>query len=469
MTLPPPDTAPILPPAPAAPPLPPDPTPWQRLHPATPWLRGWAIIVVLAGFILREAQDNLTQLMEVGRWAGIGGIAAVIGGVLLLATAYNLVWWRRARYRVGAEAVDLHMGVLVRQQRRLRLDQLDAVDIVHPLVARLFGLVELRLQTAGGSQSFLSLKYLTAARAEAVRAEVLSHRPGATAEGGPGEPPPAMAFRVPPAWTVRSYFRTPTPWLTLLMTGGVIATSVATGTWTGLFGTLPFLFGFVQVFWKYIVTEMGFTGYVSPDGVALTHGLTTTIHQSIPAARIQAVRLQQRLWWRGPDWWRIDLNVAGYGPGDTANRTVLVTVADPTMAAIALGTVMPTLTRPDIWATVLEAMYGMGPAPGFTTTPRSARRFDPLTWRRQGYARTPYGLVLRTGRLTRTVTVVPYDRIQGLGVSAGPWDRPRGLAQVLVHSTRGPVVAMLPHVAAADAARLLAAMDADWPEPGHPQ
>jgi len=440
----------------ASEPVPPAAPAWQRLHPLTPWLRGWAIIVVLIGIVVREAQNDLSDLMAIGRLAGIGGIAGVIAGVLIIATAYNLVWWRMARFRIG-ESVDLTTGVLFRQSRSLRLDQLEAVDIVHPLVARLFGLVELRLESAGGAQSYLSLRYLRAAQAEAVRAEVLSHKvPGPSSE--PDASPatsPAQSFRVPPAWTLRAYFRTWEPWFSFFIAVMVIVGSIGTGTWGGLLAALPFLLGFGQAFWKYIVTEMGFTGSVSPDGIHLTHGLTTTVHQSIPARRIQAVRLHQRFWWRGPDWWRIDLNVAGYGVAHDQNRTVLITVADPAMAMAALTAAMPRATVPESWAVIDRAMHGTGPEPGFTGSPPAARLFDPWVWRRQGYARTPYALILRTGRFTRTVTIVPHDRIQGLSADAGVWDRHRGLASATLHSTRGPVSARILHLASADVARLL--------------
>jgi len=450
-----------------------EPAPWLRLHPLTPWLRGWAIIVALGAFVVNQAQNSLDELMEVGRLAGIAGIAAVIFGVLVLATAYNLVWWRMARFRIGSEVIELRAGIVMRQHRSFRLDRLEAVDIVHPIVARLFGLAELRFEAAGGTDSNLSLKYVTGRQADALRAQVLARRPGspttgpgtagppgvaAAAELGPRPAPEARAhlFRVPPRWTIESYLRSLHPWVMLAISLATMGVIIGTGQWGGVIASLPFIWGFFQAFWKYIVTEMGFTGFVHPDGIQLRHGLLTQVNQSIPASRLQAIRLQQRWFWRGPGWWRITMNVAGYGL-EAQDRTLLVPVADPAMAVLAVSPVMPGATAPEIWAVVERAMSGLGPEPGFVTSPRRARVFDPLVWRRQGYATTPYALVLRGGRLTRTVTIVPHDRIQGISVTSGWWDRRRGLASITLHSTLGPVVATIRHLDGAAVAELFEA------------
>ncbi len=51
--------------------------------------------------------------------------------------------------------------MLFRRSRRVRLDRLQAVDVVRPLVARALGLAELRLEVAGGSSSEAPLAYLS--------------------------------------------------------------------------------------------------------------------------------------------------------------------------------------------------------------------------------------------------------------------------------------------------------------------
>ncbi|MDR2930227.1 MAG: PH domain-containing protein [Propionibacteriaceae bacterium] len=577
-------TAEPVDPRPAATPdLAEDSAPWQRLHPLTPWLRNWAGLLVLVGFVINSARNNLTELIEVGQAAGVWRLVIIALVLVSAMVCYNLIWWRRARFRIGAESIELISGIVYRQHRRLRLDHLEAIDVVHPLVPRLFGLAEVKVETAGGDDSHLSLAYLTASQAATVRADIAARRPsapvstghqsvaqtsrqamndvwqmvrpgqhstestsaqhtapalavpplvsptlnglsGPTSVGGWGDltggttgPDPSTAgrltdppgatlqpdppdttplpdpstnptagqlaldpsslptlFTVPTTWTVTSYLRTWEPWFTLAATIAVSVVTLGTRQWGSLLAYLPILAGFGRALWNHLVTEMGFTARTTPDGIRLTHGLTTQINQSIPARRIQAIRLSQRLWWRGPNWWRITCNIAGYGmTARSADRTLLVPVADPAMAARAIGAVMPEVTSASVWPLIEEAMTYPGPKQadadadaGFVTTPRRARWFSPLVWARQGYARTPSAIVIRSGWWTRKVTIVPHDRIQAITTNTGWWDRRQRLVEIVLHSTAGPIAPRIADLDRDDAAQFIAAQTPLIDHPG---
>ena len=77
---------------------------------------------------------------------------------------------------VSRDAVKLLDGgpVLFRQQRRARLDRLQAVDVVQPLFARLAGLARITLEVAGGSGSAVTLSYLTETQATSLRNHLLA-------------------------------------------------------------------------------------------------------------------------------------------------------------------------------------------------------------------------------------------------------------------------------------------------------
>jgi putative membrane protein len=520
-------------------------------------LRNWAGLLVLAGFIINSARDHLGDMIEFGRTTGLWWL--VSGAVIILAAmaTYNVLWWRRARFRIGTESVELIRGILSRQHRSLRLDQLEAIDVVHPLVPRLFGLAELKLEAAGGYDSQLSLAYLTSAQAEQVRADIFAHRasaltpadhqrvvdtgkqaiaevmnlvaPASTrASGAPGglspsspvvpldatswqatttfpmpnaaddpSPDPTVLsdaltpfdasgslgassspiapgstlldptlardrlFRVPTNWTVWSYLRTWDPWIALAATIAVTAITIATQHLTTIFAYLPILAGFGRGLWNHLVAEMGFSGFATAEGIRLTHGLTTQVSQTIPANRVQAVMLRQRRWWRHPDWWRVTCNVAGYGmDNQKLTRTLLIPVADPPTATIAIGQVAPWAVTPVSWALVDQAMHTAGHDADdpFTTTPRRARLFDPFTWRRQGYVLTDHALIIRGGWFTRWVVIIAYDRIQGLSAEVGPWQTRHRLASVAVYSTMGPIAPNVSHLDQNDATDLIAAL-----------
>ena len=69
--------------------------------------------------------------------------------------------WRFSRFRVADTLIELRTGVLFRQHRQVRFDRIQAVDLGRPLLARLTGLSEVVVQSAGGKDSHLKLSFLT--------------------------------------------------------------------------------------------------------------------------------------------------------------------------------------------------------------------------------------------------------------------------------------------------------------------
>ncbi|NCD19058.1 MAG: PH domain-containing protein, partial [Actinobacteria bacterium] len=92
---------------------------------------------------------------------------------------------------------------------------------------------------------------------------------------------------------------------------------------------------------------------------------------------------------------------------------------------------------------------------GFLPSPPSARWVDPVIWRRNGLLITRTALLMRRGRLTRTLTVVPHERTQSLAIQQGPWERRLGLADLRADSVPGPISPLVPHLPAGTAGRVL--------------
>ncbi|MBT0993204.1 PH domain-containing protein [Cellulomonas sp. DKR-3] len=473
------------------------------MHPVTPALKGWKVLVGVIAVVGYQVADDVRTASEL---LGGKGWLLVLGAVALVALVgfgYSAIAWRMTRYAVTDEAVHLRTGVLFRQQRQARLDRLQAVDVVQPLLARLFGLADLRLEVAGGSGSAVSLAYLREPDAQALRSDLLalaaglrrpagapapaagapgsvddgaapgaagldpqgpgtdplSAVPGATAAGpraGFEEAPEREVYAVPMPRLLVSTLRSATVAGLVLLVAAFVVGAILARDVGPLFVLFPAALGFVGTLWGRINGGAGFRAALSPDGIRLRHGLTEQRAQTVPPGRVQAVRLSQGLWWRGPDWWRIEINVAGYGTGDDAARaTVLHPVATRDEAAAALWLVLPDLGVEDPRAVVDAAMSGRDDEGGFTPAPRQARWLDPVAWRRQGVRVTRTALVARSGRLVRHVVVVPHERTQSLGLEQGPLQRRLGVASFVVHSTPGPVRPRVDHLDGLVAAALL--------------
>ncbi|GAA4718902.1 PH domain-containing protein [Isoptericola chiayiensis] len=492
---------------------------WHRVHPVTPLVRAWAAVLVLLFVLGNQALDSLSSLGEVAGQVVRLWWVAVLALLLFLLVVAGVSWlaWRMTTYAVDDTAAHLRKGILFRQQRHARLDRLQAVDVRQPLVARLFGLAELTLEVAGGADSAVRIGFLRLDDANALRADLLARAAGVKARRAAGTREPAQAevrdqaavreqvtsdqqsdaagvpgaatgvvpdaeaprdavaavaapvpepvleapenavYEVPPGRLVASLLRLPVIWIILLAFVGL---GVAVGVTRnfGLLGSvLPGLFGAGAYLFSRFAGEFGFRAAISPDGIRLRHGLLETRAQTIPPGRVQALSLTQGFWWRGKGWWRVKVNVAGYGvEGNSETQHVLLPVGPRDEALTALWLVLPDLRTDEVAPLLDEGLTGDARTDRwFTTSPRTARIFDPISWRRNGFAVAERVLLLRTGRLTRSLVVVPHERTQSLGVEQGPWQRRRGVASFAVHSTPGPVGPRVPHLASGVVAGLL--------------
>lgn len=71
-----------------------------------------------------------------------------------------------------------------------------------------------------------------------------------------------------------------------------------------------------------------------------------------------------------------------------------------------------------------------------------------------GYAETDSDLLIRKGIMFKTLTVVPYGRMQYVDVSEGPIARSFGIAEVKLHTASASTDATIPGLPAPEAARL---------------
>jgi putative membrane protein len=401
---------------------------FRRLHPLTPFLRGWKVFAAAVAIALQQAYGDI----------GLGWLLLVIGASIPFGVAYGWLSWRSTHYRVGDDDLRLETGVLRKRSRRVRLDRLQAVDVVRPLVARALGLAELRLEVAGGSSSEAPLAYLSEGAAQRLRAELLARAAGLHHETP--EAPEAVLLEVPLGRLVEATLRS------VALIGAVVALSVmgalavALREWSLLGFAVPFLLAVVPVAVGTVVRHFGFTVAESPDGLRLRHGLLETRAQTVPPGRVQAVRVVEPWLWRSQGWCRVEVDVAGYVGEGQAAASVLCPVAPRAQALALLTRVLPGV---DVDAVPL------------TGVPAKAFWLDPVSWRSLGVGADDRVLVTRTGRFTRVTDVVLHEKLQSVRLRQGVLQRRLGLASVHLDTTPGPVRASAAHRPAGEARALV--------------
>ena len=241
------------------------------------------------------------------------------------------------------------------------------------------------------------------------------------------------------------------------MVGGGIGVAVGLSgepaIWLGAF---PVLLAFGAGYWKAITTDFNFQLAASADGVRLHYGMLETRSQTIPPGRVQAVGITQGPLWRLAGWYRVHVNVAGYGADTTQSgtRSVILPVGTLDEVMSVLGLIFPHPGVDNPFEVFTAGVRGSGTDQGFVPSPRQARWLDPLAWRRNAYRATDTALLCRRGAVIRLLEVVPHERTQSLSLQQGPLMAALGLASFVLHSTPGPVRPLVKHMSLPNALAL---------------
>jgi putative membrane protein len=395
-----------------------------RLHPLTPLALGGRILGALVA---------LTLFSLAGSKAGQGGginvtTLAIYGGFAVLLVIRGVIMVAVTRYYLHGGELRIDSGLLSKQSKRVRLNRAQSVDVSQPLAARIFGLAEVKVTTAGTERSSVRLRYLSLPVAQSLRADLLSRSKGG--EQGAPEAPERPVVSVPRGQLVWSVLLEMVSWrLLLLLVGPALAVSGhrhGHGAAAGVGVALILWFGLLVVtdIWRRITRLWDYTVTESPDGLRIRHGLLSTSRQTVPPGRIQAILIHQPVAWRLFGWAQVRMNVAGYAGNANSKSTMLLPVADLEYTLALVGWLFGGV---DIAAVPLER------------PPSRAAVRAPFWWRAQLAGSDEHVLVARHGLFSRTIDIVPHERTQSVRLTAGPWQRALGLATVHLDSTRGPV------------------------------
>jgi putative membrane protein len=436
-------------------------TGWHRLHPLTPVVRAgsriFALVVVLAGVALANQRQDDKQLV----------IDAVI---IAIALSGGFISWLVTRWQVADGVLRVDTGLIRRDSRRFPLSQIQAIDVVQSGLARVLGLAELQLRVAGGDASRGGrLACLRLADAEHLRRELLAFSgaadadqtlealPGglagqaplelATAAGispasgtgqaqaaragaGPGrvahrgkaqEPfvvtPERQLFRVRSGRLAVAIALSRPGAIAFLVIAAVTTFVVVSGKSAATATFLPTAIGIVLTVWRWFNGEYGTTVAAAADGLRLRAGLIQTTAETIRPGRVQAIRLVEPFAWRPFGWCRLEADVAGprvrrEGRSESQRLRALIPVGFRTDAMEMLGELLDSQPMPDLRA------------------PRRATFKAPLLYHFMAWGRDDSYVVTSRGRITRTTTWIPLEKVQSIRWVQGPVQRQLGLSSV---------------------------------------
>lgn len=439
----------------------------RHLHPA-------AMIIAAIKTIRRSLSAFVIPgvALLVSQGFDAGTIALVVFAALVVAV-FAALWgffsWRATTYEVAGGAFQLRQGVVQKNERTIPLDHVQSVDTVQGIIQRLFDVVEVRIETAGGgtSEPDASLAALARADAEALRREI----EGSRKEPAEAEEDAGLAI-IRQLGTRDLLLAGATSGqigvaLSLLAVASqvlddilsedlgrrILETFAPRSVTTALLYIL--ILGLVAWLLAIAGTVLAYTGFMlSRDGefLYIRRGLLERREATIPLARIQAVRVVE-----GPlrqPFGLASLRVESAGYGEDAGVST---------------TLFPLLPRSEIQGLLLVAAPEFAVDPPLNELPRRALRryvlrstvpvllgaaglftvlaFDFVFWglaallllvpaalygwlryREAGWALEDDRLVVRSRLLTRATAIAPRRRLQSRATVQSPLQRRASLA-----------------------------------------
>ena len=476
----------------------------------------WNILRQLPEYLLNHVGHNPVMLY------GYGAAAVLIFGGSVLS-------WAFTRYSVSAHSVYRHSGIFFKKQRQIRLESVQSVDISRPLVARILGLSELRLEAADGAEEALHIKYLSHAKAQDLQERLLRRMSTLRAANTPesadsvsvpsekdhevnlageqqaeeGHKPERLLLKVPNlrvlAAIVLSSLLWTLPvaiiWVGCTIVGWLINPQKDLGQISQfIFPSLIPILGFLWQLWSSFDQGANFTverirqntSDARGDSLRITYGFTGTHTQTLFPQRIQALKIEQPLLWKPFGWYRVVVNIAGVAVNtegssdDSFTRNTALPVGTAREMQRLLHLLLPSASPHSleiVQAVMESSRYDPADSSelGVVKAPHRTRWLNPLTFRRDGFARvnterveaeadlhhsghapTRDLLLLRGGCLLRFLSVVPERQVLAVQWSQGPLNRILKTACIHLGSVSGPVKPAVQNLEAHDAERIAA-------------
>jgi putative membrane protein len=421
-------------------------------------------IVILLGASIAGRGLDTGALLRSGLYLVLGVAAASLAGYLR---------WRSTSYRVDEQGVHFKTGIVNTKQTTVPLSRIQGLDTVAGPVQRLFGVVALHVQSAGGgSKGEIVLEAVGGEAVARIRAAV-----------GDRAPAPAAAAEARPLTERRLGRRDllvaaltagqlgvvlPVLAAATQLLGNVVSSERDIEDASRLLPDTPggwelALAALLVAAWALstigsIVSFAGFSVARDGDRLRIRRGLLQRSDAVVPVRRIHAVRMVEGVLRRPFGLAALRLEVAGYAEERAAARTLF-----------------PLLPRAEVTAFLAELLPELADEPDGLAAPpaRAARRYvlppallglaggiaacllvpDATPWpllaapllalngwwsfRAAGWRLRDGRLAIRSRLLARTTLLTPAARLQQHATAQNPFQRRAGLADLAVAVGKG--------------------------------
>lgn len=412
-------------------------------------------------------------LRAIGVPGGGGTIAIGVAAVALLAVVVVVVEWHRTRYAVVDGSLRLRQGVLRRSERIVPRSRIAALDTSRGLLQRAFGLVSLKVQTAGGGKAAeIELPTISFAEVERLR-HLLGHAPSeraaATIAAQTVEPDPAPAYAIDTRDLIVAALSGPQIGVVAVLIGSVASqlddvvprsvrrsagdlVTESSGATLVLLALGLLLVAGIVAFVGTVLAYARFTVERDANRLRIRRGIVTDRTATVTLDRIHGVRVVEGLVRRRLGYAAVQVEVAGYRREDEFTRTLVPLVRRDRLEPL-LRALVPDLTWSDAplerpparahrryWTVPLGlglvlAAIALVVLPGpwrllAVVAVALGAGLGERRWRGAGWRLADGTLTVRWQLLARTTLLMRVNRVQLVSTRATVWQRRAGLAGV---------------------------------------
>jgi putative membrane protein len=406
---------------------------WERLHPASVLVnllpRTWSLL------------RNMWPLLLALWFGGRSGAGEVLGNlsILLVFFASALGWTAlhalTLRYRVSEGKLEIKSGLLNRQARVISADRVQNVERVQNVFHRMSGLVEVRIETASGTEVEGMLSAIDVSAADRLIASLHPERSRVQAPGqsADAEPPREVLVRntlVDLAWAGASDLRLGAVgvamavfieffpqlggeeigWLAHIpgLAWGALAVALVSGGWLVGIGSS-------------VLRSYGFELSLVDRRLVAVQGLLTRRRTELGLSKVQLLSFVEPLLLRQVGLGSLQIETAAAPTGGSGTERGEVTV--PILEKARVGA----LCRVALPLGELDpATVTLNPPHPFARTramSRAAVRTVAIAWvevANQGWLVTDALVIARRGVITRTTWLLSRKKLQSAVVAQGP-------------------------------------------------
>ncbi|MBS4205304.1 PH domain-containing protein [Lederbergia citrea] len=330
-------------------------------------------------FVLKEGTDNIIEVEGGWKWLKISPFI-FIGIALIIMITSSVIKWLRFTYRVEDMELRIEHGLFIKKKRYIPFERIQSLDFSESLLHRPFGLVKVKVETAGGdlNKSEAEMSAIKKEQAEALSRMITEAKASGTVAGvdtvGEVDASESILYKISGRqllFFASTSGRTGAVVLAILGFGGQFDQFIPFERFQEMQGIVKagyLLLGMIAVIglllaWMVSVVMAylkynDFTLKKVEDDLMITRGLLEKRTTTIPIRRVQAVRITESLL-RQP-----------FGYASVAVEYAGGSILDENTE----GLLMPVVKKKDIPALLRKTLAEYSFEVDFTPAPKIAKR-----------------------------------------------------------------------------------------------